>query len=87
MPQRTDNTQKRNIFQASEAPSLLVRKRGIGNRMWEDIRNLKPEMSKSESLPIFLISKESASEEGPPTILTGPVSKSKSSLNYMSFGI
>ena len=87
MPQRTDNTQKRNIFQASEAPSLLVRKRGIGNRMWEDIRNLKPEMSKSESLPIFLISKESASEEGLPTILTGPVSKSKSSLNYMSFGI
>ena len=36
--------------------------------MWEDIRNLKPEMSKSESLPIFLISKESASEEGLPTI-------------------
>ena len=39
---------------------MLVRIRAIGNRMWEDIRNLMPEMSKSESLPIFLISKESA---------------------------
>ena len=39
---------------------MLVRIRGIGNRMGEDIRNLMPEMSKSESLPIFLISKESA---------------------------
>ena len=41
---------------------MLVRIRAIGNRMWEDIRNLKLEMSKSESLPIFLISKESASK-------------------------
>ena len=77
MPQRTDNTQKRNIFQASEAPSMLVRKRGIGNRMWEDIRNLKPEMSKSESLPIFLISKESASEEGPSNHFDWPSFKNK----------
>ena len=84
MPQNRQHTNKKEIFQA---PSMLVRKRAIGNRMWEDIRNLKPEMSKSESLPIFLISKESASEEGLPTILAGPVSKSKSSWNYMSFGI
>ena len=33
---------------------MLVRIRAIGNRTWEEIRNLKPEMSKSESLPIVL---------------------------------